>query len=120
MKQTAELTNFNIVTPPDFYDTESLKIGIFGFSPNDFYRFLNSVPLKEQMVIYTIPDINAKFKGDYFPWIKRVIGVSDCVFLNNDNKKMVISKTDNYKNVYMIDNKFDTIEKIVRLHGKKY
>ena len=116
MEQTTELTKFQIVTPPDFYPTKSVSIGVFGFGPNDFYKFLNTVPLKEQTVIYTIT-------GDpteSIDWMKKVIAMCDCVFMNKDGKRMVISKTDQFKNVYMIDNKFDTIEKIVRLHGKKY
>ena len=52
-------------------------------------------------------------------WTKKVIAMSDCTFINNQTKRMVISRTDNYKNVYMIDNTFDTIAEIVRLHGKE-
>tara|TARA_B100000282_G_C31716819_1_gene483947 strand:+ start:743 stop:1099 length:357 start_codon:yes stop_codon:yes gene_type:complete len=117
MEQTAELTNFTICTPPDIFVSESVKIGVFGFGPDDFYKFLNNVPLKEKTVIYTIPRIEDEI--NYIDWSKKVIAVCDCVFINRDDKKMVISKSDNYKNVYMIDNKFDTIAKIVRLHGKK-
>ena len=117
MQQTTELTNFTICTPPDIFVSESTKIGVFGFGPDDFYKFLNSVSLTEQMVIYTIP--NANDVPENFTWIKKVVAEADCVFINNESKRMVISKSDNYKNVYMIDNTFDTINEIVRLHGKE-
>ena len=117
MEQTTELTNFTICTPPDVYVSESLKVGVFGFGPSDFYNFLNAVPLKEKTVIYTIPTVEEQI--NFMDWTKKVIAVCDCVFINRENKRMVISKADNYKNVYMIDNQFDTIEEIVRLHGKK-
>mgnify|MGYP001159676533 FL=1 len=117
MEQTAELTNFTICTPPDLFVSESTKIGVFGFGPKDFYTFLNAIPLKEKTVIYTIPTIEQEI--NYIDWSKKVIAVCDCVFINREDKKMVISRSDNYKNVYMIDNKFDTIAEIVRLHGKK-
>ena len=117
MEQTAELTNFTICTPPDLIVTDSTKIGVFGFGPDDFYKFLNPVPLKEKTVIYTVPKIERQ--QEFWDWTKKVINTCDCVFINNENKRMVISKTDDYKNVYIIDNTFDTIEKIVRLHGKE-
>ncbi len=117
MEQTTELTNFIICTPPDLFENDSTKIGVFGFGPEDFYKFLNAVPLKEKTVIYTIPTIEKSV--DWMDWTKKVIAMSDCTFINNQTKRMVISRTDNYKNVYMIDNKFNTIAEIVRLHGKK-
>ena len=117
MESTAELTNFTICTPPDFVKSDSTKIGVFGFGPGDFYKFLNAVPLKEKTVIYTVPKIEAH--GEFFDWTKKVISECDCVFISDANKRLVISRTDDYKNVYVIDNKFDTIEKIVRMHGKK-
>ena len=117
MEQSAELTNFTICTPPDFVKSDSTKIGVFGFGPGDFYKFLNAVPLKEKTVIYTVPKIEAH--GEFFDWTKKVISECDCVFISDANKRLVISRTDDYKNVYVIDNKFDTIEKIVRMHGKK-
>jgi hypothetical protein len=117
MEETAELTNFTICTPPDLIETDSTKIGVFGFGPDDFYKFLNAVPLKEKTVIYTVPLIEKH--TEFFDWTKSVIAMSDCTFINNDNKRLVISRSDNYKNVYIIDNKFDTIEKIVRMHGKE-
>ena len=117
MEETAELTNFTICTPPDLIETDSTKIGVFGVGPDDFYKFLNAVPLKEKTVIYTVPKIERQ--QEFWDWTKQVINTCDCVFINNENKRLVISKTDDYKNVYIIDNTFDTIEKIVRLHGKE-
>jgi|TARA_B100001964_G_scaffold36823_1_gene39686 hypothetical protein len=115
--QDSELTNINIVTPPDTIDTEAVQIGVFGFNQDEFYKFLNAIPLSEQMIIYTIPVPDPHEK--YYPWVKEVIKKSDCVFFNKKHQRMVVSKSDNYKNVYIIDNKFETIKDIMRLHGKK-
>ena len=117
MEDTAELTNFTICTPPDFVVSDATRIGVFGFGPEDFFKFLNAVPLKERTIIYTVPKIEEH--SGWFEWTKKVIAHCDCTFINNENKRLVISKTDDYKNVYIIDNTFDTIKKIVRLHGKK-
>ena len=117
MEQSAELTNFTICTPPDFVVSKSTKIGVFGFGPEDFYKFLNAVPLKEKTVIYTVPKIESH--AEFFDWTKKAISECDCVFISDANKRLVISRTDDYKNVYVIDNTFDTIEKIVRMHGKE-
>ena len=112
-----ELTNISIVTPPDLPDTEAVQVGVFGFDKEEFYDFLNSCPLTEKMLIYTIPIPDPDIK--YYPWVKDVIKRADVVFFNKENKRMVMNKADNMKNVYLIDKTFETIKDIMREHGKK-
>ena len=51
----------------------------------DFYKFLNAVPLKEKTVIYTVPKIERQ--QEFWDWTKKVINTCDCVFINNENKR---------------------------------
>ncbi|MBO06133.1 MAG: hypothetical protein CMI58_03735 [Parcubacteria group bacterium] len=115
-----ELTNINIVTPPDLIDTteNKVQVGVFGFDKDEFYKFLNACPLTEEMIIYTIPIPNPHIK--YYSWVKDVIKRANVVFFNKENKRMVMSKTDNMKNVYLIDKTFETIKDVMREHGKKH
>ncbi len=112
-----ELLNIKIVTPPDIIETDSVQVGVFGFNKDEFYNFLNACPLTEKMVIYTIPIPDPALK--YYPWVKDVIKKADVVFFNKKNERLVVSKSDNMKNVYLIDNKFETLKDVMRLHGKE-